>query len=133
MAYGIKISKPGFSVSSAGIKDLALSTEYPILKEVDSGEGTITLSGAGETLKTEVLTHNLGYKAETWVFIDAPYMGIPERERVRIPFRVSTGNHSFWLTFTNTTTVINVFDNDLSWGDDREYAYHYRIFYDQSY
>ncbi|MCA9392425.1 hypothetical protein KC614_04485, partial [candidate division WWE3 bacterium] len=69
MAYGIKISKSGKSASSSDVLDLVISTQYPVHKVKVEGENSLTL-GSSDTTKSYTITHNLGYKAITWVFID---------------------------------------------------------------
>ena len=60
--YGIKISKPGFDVKTAGFGDLIFHSDYPVLKIKSQGTGQITYThdGAGNDILVE--THDLGYE-----------------------------------------------------------------------
>jgi len=56
--YGAKVSRKGFDVSTASDKQLALSSEWPLLPI--EAEGTFNVV-AGETYNEVIYTHNLGY------------------------------------------------------------------------
>jgi len=62
MAYGIKVSKPGKNVLTAGIKDLSFTSEANCLKIYKEGEVTISSSGSA------TIYHNLGYIPLALVF-----------------------------------------------------------------
>jgi hypothetical protein len=54
--YGIKISRPGFDVNTAGPNQLSFSSAYKTLKVNSSGSGTLT-----DSTRTITIPHNLGY------------------------------------------------------------------------
>lgn len=54
--YGIKISRPGFDVNTAGPQELAFSSAYKTLKINSQGSGTLTNAS-----RTATIAHNLGY------------------------------------------------------------------------
>ena len=61
MDYGIKIAKPGFVASTAGLGDLLFHSGYPFLKIKSVGTGSITYSHDGVSTDALVYTHDLGY------------------------------------------------------------------------
>jgi hypothetical protein len=65
MALGIKISKEGFDVKTAGNGELSLSSSLNVFKVAQSGTGTVNASSTLE------ITHSLGYVPNYFVFIDA--------------------------------------------------------------
>jgi len=65
--YGIKISKSGYDYSDADNR-LIYNSDYPLLKILAKGTGTLTLSSGGDS-KT-VYTHNLGYKPMFYLWIN---------------------------------------------------------------
>jgi len=54
--YGIKVTQPGYDVSTAIPNQLVFSSKYQTLKVFSQGSGTITDSG-----RTITVAHNLGY------------------------------------------------------------------------
>lgn len=59
--YGIKMSKAGVNVKTAGLKDLILHSGYPTLKIKASGTGSISYTNDSSATDNLVVTHNLGY------------------------------------------------------------------------
>jgi hypothetical protein len=64
MSYGLEISKPGKNVLTAGLKDLILSSDYPVLKIAKHGTGSITYTHDGATTDDLIYTHDLEYKPQ---------------------------------------------------------------------
>jgi hypothetical protein len=58
-SYGMKISKPGFSVLTAAAKNLIFSSALPIFKTKVKGSTNLTISGGTGSV---TITHSLGYK-----------------------------------------------------------------------
>ena len=56
--YGIKVSNDGYDIDSATIKQLALSSQYPLLKAWVQGSFSSSVTGNGTY--TTTITHNLG-------------------------------------------------------------------------
>lgn len=65
--YGIKVAKSGYDYDD-GDKRLIYNSNYPLLKIVDSGTDTLTLS-SGNGSKT-LKTHSLGYEPFFFVWIE---------------------------------------------------------------
>jgi len=59
--YGIKMSKPGKDVKTAGLKDLIFLSTKPVLKIKQSGTGSISYTHDGSSNDILVATHSLGY------------------------------------------------------------------------
>ncbi len=80
MSFGIKISKPSYSVQTAEPKDLGLSSEYSLFKIKNSGSFQLIVSGgSGST----VIPHNLNYVPSVLVYCEtAPGNG----KRSRLSF-----------------------------------------------
>ena len=63
MATGIKVSRTGYDVNTASDKQLAFSSEWPLLPIEAEGDITINVPGGGAGIVTQTLyTHNLGYE-----------------------------------------------------------------------
>lgn len=120
MSLGLIITKPGVSVNGANdIEDLILSTDYPLLKVKSEGEDSVVF-GSSDTVKTYDITHNLGYKAVTWVFADtAPSSGYRRRTN-------SLGLVD--VLYEDNKTIINFYDYNT--GSSRTYGFYYYVFYD---
>jgi len=61
MAYGIKISLPGFDAKTATTEQLAITSEKSMLKQERKGSTTYTFSGSPASATILTVTHNLGY------------------------------------------------------------------------
>lgn len=59
--YGIKVSRTGFDVNTASDKQLAFSSQWPLLPIEAEGDITITPAPGGEYITQDIFTHNLGY------------------------------------------------------------------------
>lgn len=64
MASGIKVSRTGFDVDTASDKQLAFSSEWPLLPIEAEGDITITTSTSPGTV---IYNHNLGYEPVFYV------------------------------------------------------------------
>jgi hypothetical protein len=62
--YGIKVSKPGYDVTSAADRYLSLSSKLNMFKVFSSGTSSVT---SGNTLQ---ITHSLGYIPNFMVYIE---------------------------------------------------------------
>ena len=67
MPYGIKVSRLGYDVNVASDKQLAFSSEWPLLPIEAEGTFDITL---GETYDEDLYTHNLGYPPVFMFWLD---------------------------------------------------------------
>jgi len=125
MATGITITRPGVAVTGSNDQeDLILDTRYPVLKVKSEGEGTLTL-GIGVGSGTATISHNLGYRPQTWVYIDGRTgVGTPDTTK-----RIRSNNLGFAdarYGTANTEIVVN----DSGTASSRSWGYHYYIFYD---
>jgi hypothetical protein len=62
--YGLKISKIGVDVKSAGDGDLIFTSKYPLLKIIKAGTLSYTFTSDpadGETVLMGTINHNFGY------------------------------------------------------------------------
>jgi hypothetical protein len=59
--WGIKITKPGASVSSSDPRDILMSSKYPMLKFHDIVDTTVTIN-AGQTTGSVTIPHSLWYR-----------------------------------------------------------------------
>lgn len=132
MAYGMKISKPGKDVLTAGIKDLILDTSYPLLKVKASGSGTLSVSDG--IRDSDTIAHNLGYAPHVLVFGQTYSVngGTKDSNYRRLPYLeyVSTYYSDFGYTVDNTNLVIHGDFWDESTNSDT-FSYFYYIFYDE--
>lgn len=64
MATGVQVSRIGYDVDTASDKQLAFSSEWPLLPI--EAEGDITISGSGAVTQ-DIYTHNLGYEPVFYV------------------------------------------------------------------
>lgn len=59
--YGAKVSRIGFDVNTASDKQLAFSSDWPLLPIEAEGEATIVAPGGGGPVTQDIFTHSLGY------------------------------------------------------------------------
>ena len=66
--YGIKASRIGYNVNEASDKQLAFSSEWPLLPIEAEGDLTINPPGGGSgNVSVDIYTHNLGYNPVFYV------------------------------------------------------------------
>lgn len=61
MSTGARVSRTGFNVNTASDKQMAFSSDWPLLPIEAEGDITITPAVGGEYLTADIFTHNLGY------------------------------------------------------------------------
>lgn len=59
--WGLKISKPGVDVGTAGLENLIMQSNHPLLKIQSSGTGSMVVPNNFTIYSGTVVTHNLGY------------------------------------------------------------------------
>lgn len=129
--YGIKISKEGENVLTAGDKDLIFNSTYPALKIHSEGSGSCTFTNnQGNQLLT---THDLGYKPffAVWADIGGGFL--------LTSFGDVVGDYSIRYTGSATTTQLYLmsiraytggFFGDPTLPPDKDVDYSWIIFYD---
>ena len=129
--YGIKITQSGYDVSSATLRQLVMSSEYPFLKAYLQGTFSLTITEV-DTIFTETINHSFGYPVK---FVH--YFSI-------LPFystyrRIGNGGASAPagdITFESWQDSNNIYMayQDTTSGDFEAYPYtvygYYYIFYD---
>jgi len=124
MSQGIILTIPGVDAGTVSSpKDYILNTQYPLLKVAAQGEGTLTL-GVGTTVGTVTITHNLGYRANTWVFADQFVAGTATGYRTR-----TNRQGNIDLEYNTNDTKIIVSETVGAVGS-RNIGYYYYVFYD---
>lgn len=125
--YGLKISKPGYTVSSATVFNVSIWSKFPVWKI--KAQGTITCDFAdGESTKQIEVNHGLAYWPETWIFWEDTDGKV---------HHINTGNaesDDFCRVriYKLDPYCTLQFTRDSSVGADSMYAYYY-FFYDQLY
>lgn len=105
--YGIKASRTGFDVNTASDKQLAFSSQWPLLPIEAEGSFEVT---AEDELDEVVFTHNLGYVPVFMYWLETGGKRYPVG--------------SFWYTnFYATTTTLHIKDYILASG-----TFHWKIF-----
>lgn len=72
--WGLRISKAGFDVKSAAIKDLAFISSEFVFKTKNQGKGSV-IGPSGGGYPTVEVTHNLGYRPIHWVWVEGQTVG----------------------------------------------------------
>ena len=124
MPYGLQVSKPGLSLGSNNILELALTTDYPILKAINETEDTVTFA-SGDTEKSYILVSNYSYYNEIWCFVDYEPGG-------SIRGRVGCGLVRGSTGIQNDGTNIKLILTDFGTGSERIYGIHFYIFGDSA-
>jgi hypothetical protein len=132
MSYGIKVSKPGENVFTAGSDDLFMDTTYPILKIKASGTGSLSISDGGND--SDTITHSLGYIPKVLVYGEfySVLSGAKSNYYRRYPIRefVTTYYGEFSYTISTTELVIHgEFYDESSYSGTFNYFYY--LFYDE--
>jgi hypothetical protein len=130
--FGIRVSKPGKSVSTTGVENLYMDTTYPILKIKASGTGSLSISDGGSD--SDTITHNLGYIPKVLVYGEfySVFSGAKSAYYRRYPISemVSTYTSNFGYTISTTQLVISgSFYDELAYSGTFNYFYY--LFYDE--
>jgi len=131
MPYGIKVSKQGYDVKNADLKDLSFGSELNMYKIKMDGDISITVP-ANEFSATKIIYHNLGYEPAVLVFLDV--FRNDNSKRVRLPSSGGVGfNRKSCDIFTDRIEIC-VYDTNgpLAPPPDfnRVFTGHYYIFLD---
>lgn len=111
MSYGLKVSRQGYDVNSASDRQLAFSSEWPLLPI--EAEGTFTIEN-GETYDEVIYTHNLGYEPVFYVWEENDSKLYPGGKLYVYNFYVTTtALHINDSTFTDSTIHWKIFRRPL--------------------
>lgn len=134
--FGLKISKPGFNVGTAGLGDLIMQSNFPILKVQSEGTGSISVPNDGATHNVTVGTHSLGYQPlfsfqTQWFDLDS---GTLATTYISAPYYdgnyADLGIQAFYKPVAGTSTLdyyVSTFDGS---GGTNTLNYKYVIYYD---
>jgi len=132
MAYGIKVSKPGNSVFTAGTGDLFLDTTYPILKVKASGTGSLSITDGGSD--SDTISHNLGYVPKVFIYgqVFSVFSGDKNDNYVRYPYYEESAatTSAFEYTVDDSDLVISG-GYDYGGSSSNTFSYFYYLFYDE--
>jgi hypothetical protein len=134
--YGIKISKPGVDVKTAGLGDIILHSGYPTLKIKASGVGSIEYTNDGSETDILVITHNLGYVPlfffqTEWYNLDlaekaSSYIAAPCFDGIYADLGI-TASYKPYATTTALRYAVNTYDGN---GGTFTLNYIYVVYYD---
>lgn len=132
MAYGIKVSKPGEDVFTAGTDNLFMDTTHPLLKIKQSGTGTLSVTDGGSD--SDTITHSLGYVPKVFIYgqVFSVIAGGKNSNYVRYPYyeEIAATTAEFEYSISTTQLVIS---GGYDYGDSSSntFSYFYYIFYDE--
>lgn len=98
---GIEVSKPGYDVKSAGLKNLLLDSDYSMFKYHLDTIRSMTIN-AGDTTKLISFAHGLGYVPAFIGYIENSGFIFPLPNRTHQPF---TGADENYYTYADATNV----------------------------
>jgi len=104
--YGLKISKPGYDVSSASDSELVYSSKFDTLKVFSSGSGSITVPNPMAE-QTVTITHNLGYRPAFMFYtqIFDVFSGSVTSGYYMSPYTDPVGGDGSIMPYVSTTTL----------------------------
>lgn len=135
MDYGIKISLPGKDVKSVGIKDLILSSKYPLLKMVAYGSGSLSYTDGGAGFDVLLYTHNLGYNP-TWLLYSQYYDSLANTlvtSFEKMPYAVRNASFSQEFRFIPTVSTTEFRYTGSSFGGSggsKTISYYWFLYYE---
>jgi hypothetical protein len=141
MSYGIKVSKSGYDISTAGDENLTVNSDYPLLKIVKKGTGSLVFTTSDKE-KTATIAHNLGYAPLAKVSSEFYYISVLHGDWTDatvldgyfLPMcfgmhyePYTTGLYTYETDNTNLTITVS-FDDNV--GNNGTIDYFYFIYYD---
>ena len=134
--YGVKISILDVEVTEAGLNELILNSDYPLLKIVDIVEGSASLTDTGGGFDVTVFTHNLGYRPRfyLWSTYYDPFLDTMINNYELMPLTaMSSGGviGMFYLADADNNEI--TFSGDTFGGDTGNHTIYYYciIYYDE--
>lgn len=103
MNYGIKVSKPGYNVLSAGDQNLVYTSKYNTIRVALTGSGSVTSDATNPTLVT--IAHSLGYVP---AFVWYTEVGTPfavSGHFYLAPFTHPVGGDSSIVAYADSTNI----------------------------
>jgi hypothetical protein len=133
MAYGIKISLPGFDAKTATTEQLAVTSDKSMLKQERKGSTTYTFSGSPASATILTVTHNLGYVPAA---ICSWYRS-SINQGAMLPyfaFGANFGDEIIFFEMTTTQFFIKYVSNDITPTNrnGQVWTFDYTIWYDQA-
>lgn len=128
--YGAKVSRIGYPVESASDKQLAFSSDWPLLPIEAEGNVTLSVPASGPDMVTQTLyTHNLGYEpvfyvekadsgffwpAWAWCNDSEIYVSMYVSESINLKWKVFRRplKTNYTAPIINTTDVTQQIDDD---------------------
>jgi hypothetical protein len=134
--YGVKISKPDIDVNEAELKDLILSSSYPLLKIVDIVEGSTSLTDGGSSFDIQIYQHDLGYKPRfyLWATYYDPFLDTEITDYELMPLTIMSSGGVIGMFYTTTVDNSEIrFQGDTFGGDasSHDIDYYCIIYYDE--
>ena len=131
--YGVKISIPDVEVTEAGLNELILSSDYPLLKIVDIVSGSASLTDTGGGFDIQVYEHNLGYRPRFYLYATYydPFLDTEITDYELMPLTMMSAGGvigMFYIADADTTEIR--FSGDTFGGDtDNHTIYYYCVIY----
>lgn len=133
--YGIKISKPGADVKTAGLKDLYFHSKYPMLKILAYGSGSLSFTDGGAGFDVTLYTHSLGYSPQVflWSTYYDPFTNAMVTTYQRMPLRARSAGgviQERYQPVVDSTTL--KYQGSTTGGDGASHTinYYWIIYYD---
>jgi hypothetical protein len=134
--YGVKISMPDVEVTEARLKELILSSDYPLLKIVDIVSGSASLTDTGGGFDIQVYEHNLGYRPRyyLWATYYDPFLDTMINDYELMPLtEMSSGGviGMFYIADADNSEI--TFSGETFGGDNSNHTIYYYciIYYDE--
>ena len=133
--YGVKITKEGKSVGTAGLQDLLFHSKYPLLKIKVTGSGSITVVDSSSFGSVDVYAHNLGYQPLYFMYsqIYDPFADTTYTDYSQVPkWNNSAGGVIYYSYTTTMGTDKLTYTAETQGGDSGTHVlnYYYAIYYD---
>ena len=125
--YGIKVSREGVDVFTAGLDDLMFTSKYPSWKVKAEGAETVTIIG-GDTVGYKEKAHNLGYRPFVIGFAE-PDTG-SGRRLLLVGRTPATGSPRKYL-HTDTTNFTTIYEKVPAPGSDETFNFYYYVMVDE--
>ena len=123
--YGIEVSKAGYDTTTSDVRNILLSSKYPLLKFHSDSSGSFTIT-AGGTAGSISFTHSLGYVPMFIAYVSYP--GLDSYQRI-VPKGVS-GQPEIVNAFA-TSSIVKCRADMIPYGYDLTYYFRVITFKDR--